>query len=368
MDNIWLLLGPEIGIKRQKINTIISHIKTSTQSKEEVETIKFFASDTETKTIAYEIQTQSLFATIRIICIEQIDMWVTSDIKTIAEAIKSKDPNTTIIFCSDSTKVSVILEKTIPQSNKIIFWHLSEKDYYTHIRKKATQMHITIQEDAVESLVYLAADSTLELDNLLEQISIFKTKSNEDITKIDPSLNENKSTTPNNAIIEKKDIEKWISYHKQETVFKIVEEIALSKYEAAFLVLDSLLHSGSSPSQLIAGITFQIKNALRLKQRIDAGEYPKNILLSLNIRGSTFQQTYIDFVANRTLKTFQTMLILCAETEESLRTGGGSRYQKIMMTMLIYRVCMLHHNAHYQPFTDKTESHYNVSNIYLQDW
>lgn len=359
-NDVWLLLGPELGKKRQLINKIIFETKDALK-KDELDIIKFFASDIDASSIAFEIQTTSLFACSRLIRIEQIDSWTASDVKIIASAITSKDANTTIIMSSDLTKVGVTLEKTVKKSCRIVFWQLSESEYEDYVAKKSQELGLSMHPDAIELIIFLSGENTLELEQLLSQIVVF----------VNDKHTKKLGQSDNNSQVHilREDIESWLSHHKQETVFKLFEEIVESRFEHAFMTLEFLLQSGEHPSQIMAGLIYQIKNAVQIKQRLQVNESIDSIFQLLNIRNYSSKNQYKKFISNKSTKSLQSMLTICAHTEDQLRSGGNAKYQAIVINMMLYHICMIYNNPSYKIYTEKSNFYYTkTSNIYLYDW
>lgn len=363
MKGVWLFLGPENGLKQQEINKIIKEIESSIPQGEEIEKTKFFAGDADSFSIASEIQTPSLFSRYRIIQIYQVDLWQASDTKSIAKAIQSKNEDTFIIMVSDATKMGTTIDKLVEKKSKKIFWQLTNQDYSEYVARRAEQLGLKIHQDAIDVLVYIGGESTLELDNLITQIATFRNVQKEELEK----RGEQDTSALQNYIM-KDDVDLWLSHFKQETIFKLFEDLSKAQYEKAFLTLKFLLQAGEHPAQLMAGLIYQLRNALRLAQRLKRNEPAKSILLSLNIRNFASQNQYQKFISCCTEKALQTMLQICVSTEEILRSGGNAQFQEIIMSRMLYQICMLHHSKSYKPYTEKSKSYYNISNIYLYDW
>ena len=356
MNNTWLFLGPELGIKKKEIDKIKTQYIKGVPRGEEIERINMFASDNDVASIAFEIKTTSLFSAYRIISVKQIELWSSSDAKSILDALHSKDSNTLIILTSEETKVTATLEKTVPTSQKKTFWSLTEHEYVEYVRKTSKAMKLDIQHEAIEQIVYLSGENTQELDTILSNIKIFCTVQ--------------KEQEHNNQyhLITKDDIELWVSHQKQESVFKLFAELSHKNYIHTMSTFYALIKSGEHPNQMIAGLIYQIKNALRLKQKIIAGSSEKSALLSLFIRNFEVQKQYINFVRPCSLPTLQRMLEACFSIEETLRSGGDTHYMEIIMSKFLYTICMLHKDPDYQGITEISKSQYNKINIHLYDW
>lgn len=357
MNGIWLLLGPEYGLKKKEV----AHIKHTIESgiSEDLEIQKFFAGDATAHVIASEIQSRSLFASYRLIQIFQADIWNASDMKIIAQALRSKDAETFIIMMSDATKIGATIEKIVLQNAKKIFWKLSDEDYTQYIVQKSQSMGLRIHDEAIDSIIFVSGESTLDIDMVLNQIAIF----------LDGERKKKQAGEENhNEYIMKEDIALWLSHFKSETVFKMFEDISQQQYEKAILTLEFLLQSGEHPSQIMAGLVYQIRNALRLSQAKERGEHIKTVLQRLNIRNFVTQKHYTDFIAYSTTDAIAKMLQICMDTEEALRSGGDMRLQTLIMSMMAYHICMLHHNPSHTIGAEKSHSYYNIHTAYLYDW
>lgn len=361
MNNIWLYLGPEIGDKQKATHELITNItkKLSVDNeKESLEKLKWYANDTDIKHISSEIQSNSLFSQYRFIHITQIDSWSASDVKLFLQAINTIADDTYILLTSDETKVIPTLEKSVPSSHKKIFWELQASEYIARLTKMSQEKGMQFQDDAIELMVYLAGENTSELETLFSQITTFL-EAQAPPPATHPNKESTDTTTQEHYIVTRENIEHWLTHIKHETVFSLFDAMANSKYEEVFSTLGILLKSGEAPAKIMAGLIYQIKIALRLTEKTAQGESITNALYAMSIRGRIRQQKYINFLGKCNAHAIQQMFRQCVQTEQLLRSGGTHKYFEVTISQLIFRICMLHNNPHYNVSTGNINSYYN---------
>ena len=130
-----------------------------------------------------------------------------------------------------------------------------------------------------------------------------------------------------------------MTHYKSETVFSLFAMLASRRYDDAVDILATLLASQENIISIIAGMVYQIKNAIRIKQNCIEGMSIKSACMAVGVRGGyTAHNQYGDFIAHVPLLSLQKMLCVCQETDATVREGYTARYQNLLVSKMMYDI------------------------------
>ncbi len=343
MNNIWFLGGTELGQQEKEYQKIRAHVTACIQKQEadaQIYNATFFIGEDD-EVLIDEILSSSLFMRYKVITVQGIHKASAAASVKIAQACTNASEEIYLILRGDGHKLHISLERIIPKSHTKIFWKLSDSDYSHYVFEKARDMNINLHPDAVDLIVYLAGEHTYELDMILMSIAQHVAKENEG-EKISSHVQTQESYSPSlqkKAIVKKESIEKWITHYKSESVFSLFSMLALHRYEDATDILSTLIQAQENPVSIVAGIVYQIKNALRIQEQCVNGMTVKNACTMLKIRGGyTVYNQYKSFITTLSLSELQDMLCICSTTDAALRDSASARYQQLLVSKMLYDI------------------------------
>lgn len=244
--NVFLLLGKSQNQKSEFLETFLRQ-----QSIAAEDVSRFAAKTADISQIVQDLETPSLFAAKRAFYFDDIDLWSAGALKSITQGAKACSDS--IFFASLKTSFS---NKALDELNPTtkVFWPRSSADLTSTIERRAQELSIPIEQEAVRLLVDLCdgdEESSLSALPLLQQLP----------------------TTPGQKIGPKAILELlWDS--RKETVFTIFEALCSDSGESLRGKLDRFTQSLANAGESLAvfkGLTWQLRTALKLSYAIKEG-------------------------------------------------------------------------------------------------
>ncbi len=329
-NNVWALLGPEEGLKNRfaqqiilDINNTLKKNKKETEIFESIRPVKFFLGDTSVEEVKQEIISPSLFSLEKILILEQVETINSSDVTKLVTVFQLMDETVFIILLSQSNKMYAAIENHIDKKKKKIFWTLSNADYEQYVIHYAQNSNMKFHPDAIDLLIQLVGENTRELKALLYVIELYAWK----MTKGEET-----------CFISKKNVEQWCAHYKTETVFSLFGMLSQNRNSDAFDILFSMLRSGESTVQIIAGLAYQFKIAISIKRSREQGIISDKAFLNVGVRSRSLQDQYKGFISFFSLVGLQKILCICEETDYALRGDFDARYKEIIMSKMLYDI------------------------------
>ncbi len=252
MSNIYLLLGPEEGDKKDKINEIR---KSVFEKYPDAEDENFFTSDDSPDTILQALRQPSLFSSYRIVTINHLELVKKESalVKGLKEYIKNPEEDVCLIMISlESTSFLTPAEEK--KIEKIIFYELFESDKIAWIKSTFRSFSFAVTDDAIEEILSSVENNKAEMKSLIELISsYYRTKSAE------------------KKVIDSDDVASIIARKKGENGYTLFKAIAKRDLESSLMILSSI--ALNDPARLIGTLLtltseFRVaENALELRKK-----------------------------------------------------------------------------------------------------
>ncbi|WP_037571110.1 DNA polymerase III subunit delta [Spirochaeta cellobiosiphila] len=310
----WLLLGPEEGEKHEFINTIVLSLETEHGGS--LERYKFYPSETDFNEVISLLKNGSLFSPHKLVIIDQAhDIKGKKNTDPIIEYMKNPSPEGSLILTSNQPGIDKKIEKVF--KNKKIFWEMFENQKLGWVQNFFKKNNYTITNEAAELILDLVENNTEALKRECQSLILFLPVS----TEINVST-----------------IEKYIYHSKEENVFTLFEKIASSDLEGALEIYKKIRLSGdSNPVQILSGLTWQIRNLLKIQYQRRNGFQLKEIFPQLGIRSKKNQSVYTKGIQNYRIVDLEKIIALASEFDLRLK---GSRIELgiCQMELLIYYI------------------------------
>lgn len=311
--NIHILLGPENGEKKEFISKLESNICKNFGTPEKY---RFYPYDTDIGEIVSIMKNGSLFSSHKIVTINNCeDIKKKSSVDHLVEYCKSPSNEVTLLLLSDSNKLDSKIEKTVPATQKKIFWEMFEnrkKDWViSFFRKK----NLSIDNNAIELLLEMIENNTDSMKNDCEKLAFY--------------FNEG-------SRISEEDVENFLYHSREENVFTLFEKVCHRDLESSLDILNSIkLAKETQGVQLLSGLLWQFKNLLSLSSLLSQNVNQSEAFLKSNIRGKKSQKTYMDAVRNYKTRDLEKRISLIEEYDNLMRTVR-TEMQDSVMEMFLY--------------------------------
>ncbi len=312
-DSNYLLLGPELGEKKNFIKNLKNNLEKKYSSPPEE--YSFYPYDTETGEIISTLQNISLFSSSKLVIINNFTEIRKKDLGMIADYLKNPADDSYLVLSDDGIRADSKIEKLIPPSNKKIFWEMFENKKKSWIINYFRRENIEIEKSAVEYLSDMLESST---DVLAEECS-----------KLIRFFN------PGDRITEER-IESFFYDRKEENMFSLFERLAVCDLQKSLETAKNIFLSGeSNPVQLLAGLLWQLRNLHELKIMTESRKPFQEACLALRIRSKKMQKTFQEGLKNYSLSDIESLISMTAEYDCFFRNVRQD-IQQIMFPVFVY--------------------------------
>jgi DNA polymerase-3 subunit delta len=313
---IYLLLGPETGKK----NAFIADIRAAlTQGGEAPEEYHFYAFETSIKEVVAILRNASLFASRKLVlffCAE--DIRKKDELVLLAEYAKNPSKDGVLIFTGDGFQVDKKLSDCVGAKGIQKFWGLYDNEKKGWVVNCFQRRKVKIGPDAAEFFLEIVDNATTELERECASLCFFKGENSE---------------------VTRADIEAYLYHSRQETVYTLFETICALNLEMSLEILAKLLLEGESgPVQLLARLVWPFKNLLAYSGLLALNTPPGEAFARLKITSKPQQRTYSEGAKNFSQRQLENILILCADFDEELRSGGGGELHSRLLELFLYSV------------------------------
>ncbi|MDR1625638.1 MAG: DNA polymerase III subunit delta [Spirochaetia bacterium] len=317
LQPLYLLLGPETGKK----NAFIADIRATLarDAGEALDEYHFYAFETPVPEVVAILRNACLFASRKLVlfsCAENIRK--DGDLALLAEYAKNPARDGVLVFTSDGLQVDKKLLGCAGAKGTLKFWELFDSEKKGWVVNCFQRRKVRIGPDAVELFLELVENTTEEFERECEALCLFKGEG---------------------AEVTCADIETCLYHSRQETVFSLFQTVCALDLEMSLEILGKLLLEGESkPPGLLAGLLWQFKNLLAYTRMLALNAPPEEAFARLKITSKRNQRMYGEGARNFSPRQLESIIVLCADFDEELRSGGGSETQSRLLELFLYSV------------------------------
>ena len=312
-DSNYLLLGPELGEKKEFLKTL--KLKIEKKYSAAPEEYSFYPYDTETSDIISTLQNISLFSPVKLVTINNFTEIRKKDLDLICGYLKNPAADSFLVLADDGIKADSKIEKLISPSNKKIFWEMFENKKKSWISNFFRKEKIEIDSTAVDFLSDMLESSTDVLaDECSKLIRFF---------------------SPGERITEE-NIESFFYDRKEENMFSLFDRLAVCDLQKSIETAKNIFLSGeSSPVQILSGLLWQLRNLYELKIFTEERKPFQEACQVLRIRSKKMQKTFQAALKNYSLSEIELLISMIAEFDVFFRNVRQD-IQYIMFPLFIY--------------------------------
>lgn len=326
MYSVYLLLGPEKGLKED----FIDQLKTSIGP---CQISKFYAFDDYEEEFYAQLNNQDLFAEYKLVILDEAQEIKTKDkTSAIVDFIKNPSDNVTLLIISSELYIHPEIMGAIPnQKDQILkFFELFENKKSEWIANYFHRNAISINSDAANAIIEKVENNIQEFENVCSQLVIYY--------KI---MNSKSSIT-------EEDVDEFLSHTRQETEFSLFSYIAKGKLETSLECLQTLLHINDSTS-LSAVVASRLSNYFRraysihqcLNQGLSLDEAFKKKYFDSDrpITMVKDKEIYKDAVKRYSMRDIERILVLLAQYDIKVKEEGTMLNQTVLEKCIYDIIC-----------------------------
>lgn len=296
---IFLLLGPEQGEKTEYLEAVRRKIASVTG--EAPEEHKLYSFESTLREAVSLLQSPSLFSShtlVRVLGAEQYKR--VEDTKVLVEYASHPAENGTLILESDSPSLDKKIEALVIPERKKVFWEMFDNQKHGYVVGYFRKQGLVIDHEAAELLLELVENGTEELKREADRLCIAFGKGSR---------------------IGVEDVERYIYHSKEENVFTLFEQVVSGELERALDILQQLQLAGAGQAnQILAGLTWQLRNLHAVRCAVDAGMNPSEAAATSGVRGKRNQKLYATASTAFSTPEVEKALHAAAELRVELRT------------------------------------------------
>ncbi len=306
---IHLLLGPDEGNKKDFIRSLVSAIEN--RDGQVPERLVMYAGEQSIGDAVALLRTGSLFHPHQVVIFHGADSIKSAeDQKILQQYSRSPSAEGTLILLSLEQKVPAKVEGCVPKSNVKIFWEMFANQKEQFVIRRLASARRKIERDGLLLLLE-------SIEGTSDQLAIYS----------DRLI----SLFPPEHIITEEDIDSFLFHSKQESVFSLFRAVSERKLERALEILHTLLVLQEMKSfQLIAGVSWQLRRLLSIKERLQRGMAQDQIWSDLKIRGKKNREQLLQACRNYSLAELQDRLRLVSQVDTALRSEKSGVHDHLM--------------------------------------
>lgn len=326
MYSVYLLLGPEKGLKEDFINQLKLSIGPCQIS-------KFYAFDDYEEELYAQLNNQDLFADYKLVILDEAQEIKTKEKTTaIVDFIKNPSENVTLLIISDELYIHPDIMSAVPnQKDQILkFFELFENKKAEWIANFFHRNSINIDANAANAIIEKVENNIQEFENVCNQLVIYY-----------KTLNSKTSIT-------EEDVDEFLTHTRQETEFSLFSYIAKGKLETSLECLQTLLHTNDSAS-LSAVVASRLSNYFRrayslhkcLSQGLSLDEaYKKKYFDSDRpITMVKDKEVYKEAIKRYSMRDIERILVLLSQYDIKVKEEGTLLNQTVLEKCIYDIIC-----------------------------
>lgn len=313
LKNSYILLGPEIGEKKEYISGIKNEIiKKYGDGTEE---FTYYPYDTDMSEVIDTAEGMSMFSSFKIIIINDCSELKKKDIELFLQYLARPADDTVMIFTDQGTKADPKLEKAAAE--KKIFWELDESRRKSFALNYFSRHNISLDQVGASLIAANSESNTLSVKNECDKLLLF--------------FSDRKRLTG-------EEIEDFLFYNREENVFSLFDNILSGELEKTLDIAQNIMRSAEgAPIQLLAGLTWQFKRFLEFKTMLDDKYTPVDAFTKIGVRARKGQAVYNTGSRRYSTRETEQILSRCYYYDQLFRSVR-IELQELYFPVFIYEI------------------------------
>jgi DNA polymerase-3 subunit delta len=266
------------------------------------------------------LRNASLFASRKLVIYSGAeDIRKKDDLGLLAGYAKNPARDGVLVFTSEGFQVDKKLADCVGAKGARKFWELFDSEKKGWVIHAFQSRKVKISPEAAALFLELVENTTPEMERECAALCLFKGENSE---------------------VNAADIETYLYHSRPETVFSLFETICFLDLPMSLEILGKILLEGKSrPSQLLAGLVWNFRNLLAYARLLAQRIPPAQALGSLKILSKHSQRAYGEGVKNFSAEDLENILVLCADFDERLHSGGAELHPRLLELFLYSVIC-----------------------------
>ncbi len=328
-SSVKLFLGPESGTKEERIKKEYSNLQK--QYDNNVDFKKYYSFEAFENEMYMELNNPSLFSSHTLIVLYAVDQLNIAGVSTLLDYVKNPSNSSTLILESELFSLKSPCAKiasSIAKENTISFYPLSENELIHYVNTFFKSNNLTITREAVNLLLELVDNNTLELKIICNQLAFFFNVSKD-----------------HNSNIDELDIQKYVHHSKNENSFSLLEMILNSRLKEALEISHVLLERDPTfVYTLTGGILWGFRRLLSVLENLNEGESNYQAMQNASVFGvkkGIYRKdditSYNNAIRNYSIKNTRNIISLLIDSDVKIRTNTGELL-KLEIEQLLYNI------------------------------
>ncbi len=318
LETVYLLAGPEAG-KRQ---AFIAEVKAAILAvdKAPAEEHRLYAQDTTVGDLLSLLRNGSLFSSRRIVEFRGVEsVKAKDDIRALADYAAQPAKDAVLILVTESFYAEKGLEDAVGKDRKRTFYELFDNEKPRWVERRLREQGVSIDEDAVETLLELIENDTEDLEAACSRLSLL---------------------FPEGSRLHAQDVEAALSRNRQEDAFSLFARMVEDEPPWALETLDTVLAERQGGAvQIVSALTWSFRRLLKLHALLQGGEAFDTACLKQGIRAKSLQALHRRAVERYPRPDCERIIRLASEFDERSRVSG-SALERAVLQLFVYG-CMV---------------------------
>lgn len=314
MPPVWILAGPEVGLKEAFVADMIN--KARKLGGDEPEIHRLYAGDTSVSEAMALLQNGSLFSSWVIVELRNVDQVSQKpELDALARYSGSPSAQSLLFLETEGYSTPKAIEKAVPPACRKTFFELFENELAGWVRRELGQAELSLDEDALESLLELVPHNTSSLRAACLILS---------------------SSFPRGTRLGAEEVEAAILRSKPEDAFTLFDKIGQGELSLSLEVLESILESRrGDANQIIAALVWSFRRLQRVGDAVARGERFEDVCLREGARSKTVQRQLRAALQRYKPQDSRRIIVALSETEAAIRGPLGTAFDRQLLHLLI---------------------------------
>ena len=321
---IYLFTGPEIGEKKEAIETIR---EAAEKKNGPLDVYTYYASETRVIDVVSQLQNLSLFSGALFIVLKNAELIKgKGDIDTLSgwTAGGAKDSPNTLILVSDENSIEKKVEQLFPSSHRKIFWEMFENRKPQWVQGFFKKNGYSVSPEAVEQILEMVENNTETLKS--------------ECSRFFYCFEKGHTITP-------EDVDKILSHNREENAYTLFNAMAdstrspVQRLESSLEILQKIrLSRDSNGVSLIAGLSFSFRQLRTWHGLFADGATPNDAQLkAAGFSSVKAKDKFRSASKVWSMGATASILALLADTDMKIRENGTG-LEDTFLTMMIYSI------------------------------
>ena len=323
MSDTYVFCGPEVG---EKNDTVESLLKAAKKKHGDVETHKFYATETRAPEVVALLQNTMLFSPALFVTLCSAELIKQKDdVESLVSWIgASKASPNTLVLLSEERSIDKKIEAAVPSKNKKIFWEMFENRKQQWLENFFQKNGYSVTNEAIDLILEMIENNTQSLKTECSRFFWCLKRG---------------------TMISATHVEQILSHNRQETPFTLFEAMSDNskpprhRLSSSLDILSKIRSSKETPpAALIAGLTYSFRQLKSWHELCSGGKYPSEA--EFKAAGFAFKKARERCqTAARIWKAGEvaSILALLSQTDVAIRETGAV-FEESYLSLLLYAI------------------------------